>query len=274
MLRARYEDAAFFWRNDLAKPLEEMRNRLTKLTFETRLGSVAERVGRIAAIADALADRLGLAGNDRAVVRRAGELAKFDLGSEMVAELPSLTGIMAREYARHAGEPDAVAETLFEMELPRHAGDAHPRSRSGAILALADRLDLLTGLFAIGAVPTGSSDPFGLRRAALGLLAILRTHPDLSALTITEGLAAELQPVATGGQPTEDALDFVRRRFDQLMLEQGHPAANIRAVRSLVDTPLTGRADPRPPSRPSPDRRGPGTGDHHPSGQKDHSPRN
>ena len=157
----------------------------------------------------------------------------------MVAELPSLAGVMAREYARHAGEPAAVAEALFEMELPRHARDTLPRSRPGAILALADRLDLLTGLFSIGAEPTGSSDPFGLRRAALGLLAILRTQPGLSQLTITEGLAAAaaIQPVTAGGQLPEDVLDFVGRRFDQVMLGQGHPAASIRAVRSLVDTP-------------------------------------
>jgi glycyl-tRNA synthetase len=238
VLRARYEDAAFFWRADLAKPLEEMQQRLAQLTFETQLGSVAARAARIAAIADAIADRLGLPHDERAVLQRAAGLAKFDLGSAMVAELSSLAGVMAREYARHAGEPGPVAEALFEMELPRHAGDTAPRSRPGAILALADRLDLLTGLFAIGAEPTGSSDPFGLRRAALGLLAILRAHPSLSQLTITEGLAiaAALQPIPADRQ-LEDLLEFVGRRFDQLMLDQGHPAASIRAVRKLVNTP-------------------------------------
>jgi glycyl-tRNA synthetase len=239
VLRARYEDAAFFWRADLARPLEEMQDRLAQLTFETRLGSVAGRAARIAAIAGGIADRLGLPDDERAFLRRAAELAKFDLGSAMVTELSSLAGVMAREYARHAGESAAVAEALFEMELPRHARDTPPRSRPGAILALADRLDLLTGLFAIGAEPTGSSDPFGLRRAALGLLAILRAHPGLSQLTITDGLAiaAALQPVPAGGQLPEDVLDFVGRRFDQLMLDQGHSAASIRAIRPLVDTP-------------------------------------
>jgi glycyl-tRNA synthetase len=238
VLRARYEDAAFFWRADLAKPLEEMQKRLAQLTFETQLGSVAARAARIAAIATALADHLGLPADERAVLQRAAGLAKFDLGSAMVAELPSLAGVMAREYARHAGEPAPVAEALFEMELPRHAGDTIPNRRPGAILALADRLDLLTGLFAIGAEPTGSSDPFGLRRAALGLLAILRAHPGLSRLTITEGLAiaAAVQPIPAD-RPLEDVLDFIGRRFDQLMLDHGHPAASIRAVRNLVATP-------------------------------------
>jgi glycyl-tRNA synthetase len=238
VLRARYEDAAFFWRADLAKPLEEMQKRLAQLTFETQLGSVAARAARIAAIATGLADHLGLPPGERAVLRRAAELAKFDLGSAMVAELPSLAGVMAREYARHAGEPAPVAEALFEMELPRHAGDAIRHSRPGAILALADRLDLLTGLFAIGAEPTGSSDPFGLRRAALGLLAILRAQPSLSQLTVAAGLAiaAALQPIPADRQ-LEQVLDFIGRRFDQLMLDQGHPAASIRAVRNLVNTP-------------------------------------
>jgi glycyl-tRNA synthetase len=238
VLRARYEDAAFFWRADLAKPLEEMQKRLAQLTFETQLGSVAARAARIAAIAAALADHLGLPADERAVLRRAAELAKFDLGSAMVAELPSLAGVMAREYARHAGEPEPVAEALFEMELPRHAGDAIPRGRPGAILALADRLDLLTGLFAIGAEPTGSSDPFGLRRAALGLLAVLRAHPGLRRLTVAEGLAiaAAVQPIPADRQ-LDEVLDFIGRRFDQLMLDQGHPAASIRAVRNLVSTP-------------------------------------
>jgi glycyl-tRNA synthetase len=238
VLRARYEDAAFFWRADLAKPLEEMKKRLAQLTFETQLGSVAARATRIAAIAAAIADQVGLPGDERAVLRRAAGLAKFDLGSAMVAELPSLAGVMAREYARHAGEPGPVAEALFEMELPRHTRDTIPHSRPGAILALADRLDLLTGLFAIGAEPTGSSDPFGLRRAALGLLAVLRAHPSLSQLTIADGLAiaAALQPIPADRQ-LEDVLDFTGRRFDQLMLDHGHPAASIRAVRKLVNTP-------------------------------------
>jgi glycyl-tRNA synthetase len=238
VLRARYEDAAFFWRADLAKPLEEMRARLAQLTFETQLGSVAARAARIAGIAAALAGHLGLPADERAVLGRAAELAKFDLGSAMVAELPSLAGVMAREYARHAGEPEPVAEALFEMELPRQAGDTIPRSRPGAILALADRLDLLTGLFAIGAEPTGSSDPFGLRRAALGLLAILRAQPSLSQLTVADGLAiaAALQPIPADRQ-LDGVLDFIGRRFEQLMLDQGHPAASIRAVRSLVSTP-------------------------------------
>jgi len=240
VLRARYEDAAFFWRNDLAKPLAEMSSRLAQLTFESRLGSVADRAARIAAIAAVIADRVDLAGGDQVILRRAGELAKFDLGSAMVAELPSLAGVMAREYASRAGEPAAVAESLFEMELPRHAGDALPRSRPGAVLALADRLDLLAGLFAIGAEPTGSSDPFGLRRAAAGLLAILRAHPGLGKLTIDAGvaIAAARQPVPADRQLPGTVLEFVGRRFDQLMLDEGHPAASIRAVRSLVSTPV------------------------------------
>ena len=238
VLRARYEDAAFFWRADLAKPLADMQARLAQLTFETRLGSVADRAARIAAISAAIAGRLDLPADERTVLQRAAGLAKFDLGSAMVTELSSLAGVMAREYARHAGEPAAVAEALFEMELPRHAGDALPHSQPGAILALADRLDLLAGLFAIGAEPTGSSDPFGLRRAAVGLLAILRAHPSLSQLTIADGLAiaADLQPIPAGTR-LEDALDFIGRRFDQLMLDQDHPAASVRAVRPLLNTP-------------------------------------
>ncbi|SFJ99605.1 glycyl-tRNA synthetase beta chain /glycyl-tRNA synthetase alpha chain [Streptosporangium canum] len=240
VLRARYEDAGFFWRNDLATPLAEMKERLARLTFETRLGSVAERADRVDAIAADLAARVRLGGDDAETLRRAGRLAKFDLGSELVIELSSLAGVMAREYARQAGEPDAVAEALYEMELPRQAGDALPRSRPGALLALADRFDLLAGLFAIGSEPTGSSDPFGLRRAALGVINILRAHPGLEGLTLREALAiaASHQPVPTDAHLPGQVLDFVRRRFEQLMLEQGHPAANIRAVAGLVDSPV------------------------------------
>ena len=197
VLRARYEDASFFYRNDLRTPPEQMKQGLAKLTFEEQLGSMADRAARISSIATELADRAGLLVGETAVLARAGKLAKFDLGSQMVVELSSLAGVMAREYARQAGEADAVAEALFETELPRHAGDALPQTGPGTLLALADRFDLLAGLFAIGSAPTGSSDPFGMRRAALGIMNVLRAHPDFEALTVDDGLAvaAEHQPV-------------------------------------------------------------------------------
>jgi glycyl-tRNA synthetase len=237
VLRARYEDAGFFWHNDLKKSLAAMKERLTKLTFETQLGSMADRAERIAAIALELTSKVAFA--DQATLRRAGELAKFDLGSEMVVELSSLAGVMAREYARRAGESDEVAQALFEMELPRHAGDALPVSPVGAVLALADRLDLLAGLFAIGSEPTGSSDPFGLRRAALGVVNVFRTHPALEGLSIRDGLAiaAGHQPVSIKDELPDRVLAFIGRRFEQVMIEQGHSIEHIRAVGPLIDTP-------------------------------------
>jgi glycyl-tRNA synthetase len=180
VLRARYEDAAFFWRADLESRPEDLKRRLTKLTFADRLGSMSDRATRIATIAEDLADLVPAAASVRladetvATLRRAAALAKFDLASHMVIELSSLAGVMAREYAVRAGEPEAVATALYEMELPRTAGGTLPETVPGALLALADRVDLLTGLFAVGAAPTGSSDPYAMRRAALGIVAILR----------------------------------------------------------------------------------------------------
>ncbi|MGH7869622.1 MAG: glycine--tRNA ligase subunit beta, partial [Candidatus Dormibacteraceae bacterium] len=182
VLRARYEDARFFWQADLKTPPELMKQGLIKLTFESRLGSIADRAQRIEAIANQLATPLPLTNEETRTLTRAGQLAKFDLGSNMVVELTSLAGIMAREYAIHAHESESVAQALYEMELPRQAGDRLPSTLPGAILALADRFDLLTGLFAINAAPTGSSDPFGLRRAALGVTSILLAESRLASI--------------------------------------------------------------------------------------------
>jgi glycyl-tRNA synthetase len=238
VLRARYEDASFFYSHDLRTDLSDLRQSLAKLTFEERLGSMADRAGRIAAIAASLAERAGLTGDEAAALARAGELAKFDLASQMVIELSSLAGVMAREYAGRAGENDAVAEALYEMELPRSAGDALPETVPGALLAVADRLDLLAGLFGIGAVPSGSSDPYGLRRAALGLTAILCAHPRL-AITVRAGLivAARYQPVEVGDAVLADAEQFVVRRFGQALLDAGHPVNVVRAVLPHAGTP-------------------------------------
>ncbi|MEV6922929.1 glycine--tRNA ligase [Dactylosporangium sp. NPDC051485] len=238
VLRARYEDAAFFWRADLTIPLEQLRAAIGRLTFADRLGSMADRADRIAALAATLAEQVELAAEDSATLARAGALVKFDLASQMVTELSSLAGLMGREYALRAGEPTQVATAVFEAELPRHAGDATPATTPGALLALADRFDLLAGLFAVGATPTGSSDPFGMRRAALGVVSILRHQPGLAAITVPDALraAAHQQPV-----PADDvvaaATEFIVRRYEQQLLDAGHDHRLIQAVLPLAVAP-------------------------------------
>ncbi|XVS68124.1 glycine--tRNA ligase [Actinosynnema sp. CA-299493] len=234
VLRARYEDAAFFWRADLRTPLEDMKAGLEKLTFADKLGSMADRAGRIAVLARRLAEEVGAADETLA---RAGELAKFDLGSQMVIELSSLAGVMAREYAERAGETPEVARALWEMELPRSAGDAMPSSTPGALLSLADRFDLLAGLFGIGANPTGSSDPFGLRRAALGAVSVLRAFPDLKGITLTKALALASQELEVPAEALDTAREFAVRRYEQQLLDAGHDHRFVNAVLPLADAP-------------------------------------
>ncbi|WP_344282259.1 glycine--tRNA ligase [Actinomadura napierensis] len=239
VIRARYEDAAFFFQQDLRRTPDEIKQGLARLTFTERLGSMADRSARIAAIAADLAGRLDLAPDERATLGRAAALAKFDLASSMVIELSGLAGTMAREYARRAGEDDAVAQALHEMELPRSAGDALPATVPGAVLAAADRLDLIAGLFAAGSAPTGGSDPFGLRRAALGLTAILRAVPRLAPVTVGEGLAAAArhQPVEVPPDALAEAERFAARRLEQNLLDEGLPIPVVRAVLPLADAP-------------------------------------
>ncbi|TDC90653.1 glycine--tRNA ligase [Actinomadura sp. 7K507] len=239
VLRARYEDASFFYKQDLQSTPEQIKEGLGRLTFTERLGSMADRSSRIAAIAAELADRLDLASEERAAARRAAALAKFDLASSMVIELSSLAGTMAREYARRSGEDEAVAQALHDKELPRSAGDALPATAAGAVLAAADRLDLLAGLFAVGSAPTGSSDPFGLRRAALALTAILRDVPPLAPITVGDGLAiaARHQPVDVAPEALAEAERFVARRLEQNLLDEGHPVHVVRAVLPHAGTP-------------------------------------
>jgi glycyl-tRNA synthetase len=244
VLRARYEDAAFFWRADLQVPPAEFRSRLNKLTFVDKLGSIDDRATRIASIAGDLAAHVELSAEERTTLARAGELAKFDLATEMVVELSKLAGVMAREYAIRAGETPAVAQALQEMEMPRSAGAALPKSLPGALLAVADRLDLLAGLFGIGMEPKGSSDPYALRRAALGVLAILRAHPQLAGIGVVAGLAAAAarQPVEVGAERQADAAKFVTGRYEQALLDAGHPHKLVQAVLPLADRPTVADA--------------------------------
>ena len=226
VLRARYEDAAFFYRADRKTPPEVMRDKLRRLTFTDKLGSMADRANRIAALAGALSPE------PSPTLERAALLVKFDLGSQLVTEMTSLAGVMARDYALHAGEPPAVAQAIYEAELPRSAGDDLPASVPGALLSLADRLDLVAGLAATVGLPTGSSDPFAVRRAVLGLLAVHRAHEALSTISLTDALAvaAKLQPVEVPATVLAGAGEFLAKRLEQLLVEEGHPVDRVRAV--------------------------------------------
>ncbi|MGL5825722.1 MAG: glycine--tRNA ligase [Nocardioides sp.] len=239
VLRARYEDAAFFYRADQEVPLKEMRARLERLTFTDRLGSMLDRADRITALAGRIAQRLDLSADEIATLNQARQLVKADLGSQMVTEMTSLAGVMGREYALRAGEPADVALALYEAELPRQAADALPQSLPGAILALADRLDLLVGLAATTGLPTGSSDPFALRRAVLGLLAIYRAQPALSPLSLLTAfdLAAQDQPVEITSAVLAKIADFSFRRLEQQLIDEGQPVDRVRAVALHSDRP-------------------------------------
>jgi glycyl-tRNA synthetase len=242
VLRARYEDAAFFFAADQQAPLADLRAKLGGLIFEERLGSMSERADRINEIAGRLATRVSLSAEEAKTLARAGELAKFDLASQMVIEMSSLAGYMASEYALRAGEPAAVADALAEMEQPRTVAAALPASTPGALLSLADRFDLLMGMFALGAKPTGSSDPFGIRRAALGVIGVLRGMPALAPITVRAGLRAAAESLRERGLDVTDAaigeaLEFTLGRFAQQLRDEGVPVSLTAAIMPGADAP-------------------------------------
>jgi glycyl-tRNA synthetase beta chain len=170
VVRPRLADAAFFFEADRKATLQSRRPALGAVTFQAQLGSLADKTARVTALAGQIAR---IAGQDDAPAQRAAEIAKCDLLTAMVGEFPELQGLMGRYYAGHDGESPEVAAAIYEQYLPRFAGDALPATGAGLSLAVADKLDTLVGIFAIGQKPTGTKDPFGLRRAALGVLRIL-----------------------------------------------------------------------------------------------------
>jgi glycyl-tRNA synthetase beta chain len=170
VLSARLDDARFFWDLDKAKPLEEMAEKLSTIAFKAELGSLGDKVERVAALAKELARKVGA---DPVLAERAARLAKADLVSEMVGEFPELQGVMGRYYALEAGEPAAVADAIRDHYKPQGPSDSVPTDPVGIAVALADKLDTLVGFWAIDEKPTGSKDPFALRRAALGVVRIV-----------------------------------------------------------------------------------------------------
>lgn len=170
VIRPRFSDAEFFWNQDRKQPLAARLPRLKTVVFQQKLGSLYDKVQRLTRLTATIAEQLG---GDKALAIRAAELCKCDLLTEMVGEFPNLQGIMGRYYAQHDGEDPAVAQAIDDHYRPRFAGDQLPAGVISEALALADRLDTLVGIFAIGQIPSGDKDPYALRRAALGILRIL-----------------------------------------------------------------------------------------------------
>jgi glycyl-tRNA synthetase beta chain len=212
VLAARLSDASFFFREDRRVPLEQRVEKLDGVVFQSDLGSIGAKTRRIAAIAGALAAEVGA---DPGHVARAALLCKADLVTHMVFEFPDLQGVMGRHYARLAGEPAPVSEAILEHYLPRNAGDALPRTDVGAVLGIADRIDTLVGCFAVGLAPTGSADPYGLRRATLGILGILLDRGWSISLGHLVDLAAQALAgtVAVTGDHKAAVLGFLRTRL-------------------------------------------------------------
>jgi glycyl-tRNA synthetase beta chain len=215
VVRPRLSDAAFFWEQDRKISLDAHAARLSEVTFQTKLGTYADKTLRIKALAQSIGSRIGAGAH----VARAAELAKADLMTAMVGEFPELQGTMGRYYAEAQGEPEELALALEEHYRPRYAGDALPATKTGQALALADKIDTLVGIFAIELRPTGAKDPFGLRRAALGLLRILlEGRLDLDLFELLEQSAAA-QPVLRVGV-VDEVYDFITERLRGLLLEE------------------------------------------------------
>ncbi|HEY6510657.1 MAG TPA: glycine--tRNA ligase subunit beta [Burkholderiaceae bacterium] len=233
VVRPRLADAKFFFDQDRKKTLESRVAGLDKVVYHAKLGSMGERVQRVRALAKAIGLQLGGPALAQQA-ERAALLAKADLLSDMVGEFPELQGVMGGYYARHDGESEAVAQAIEDHYKPRFAGDALPRGEAGLVVALADKLETLVGLFGIGQTPTGDKDPFALRRHALGVLRMLieRGLPiDLPAL-----LAMAQTPFAAvrgWSDVTAPVLQFCHERLAVLLRDQGATAQEVDAVLGL-----------------------------------------
>ncbi|MDA0224741.1 MAG: glycine--tRNA ligase subunit beta [Proteobacteria bacterium] len=236
VVRPRLEDARFFYRQDRRQRLEERVPGLARVVYHNKLGSQLERVQRIKLLAGRIARDLGA---DPLLAERAAELAKADLLTGMVGEFPELQGMMGRTYALHDGEPAEVADAIETHYRPRFAGDDLPDGLIACAVALADKLDAMAGLFSVGQMPTGEKDPFGLRRAALGVVRIL-VENDLD-LSVHALASAAFEPFKSAA-PME-LVSFLLDRFAVTLKELGFTTLQVDAV--LSQRPVRLNAVPR-----------------------------
>ena len=237
VVRARLYDAKFFYDEDLKQPLESYVDHLGEVVFQEKLGTMLDKTNRIQRLADHLAEDAGLAGQDLSDVERAARLCKADLVTSAVVEFTSVQGVMGSYYAAASGETAQVAQAIEQHYRPRFAGDEAPDTVVGKIVAIADKLDTVCGLFAVGQGPTGSSDPFALRRSAIGIVAMLSCK-DAVEVSLVAAIDAALASYAQQGIEFDtdavrrDVIEFFITRTKVMMRDAGNSIDAIDAVLS------------------------------------------
>lgn len=238
VLRARLEDAQFFFDEDRKKTLEQHGEKLKTVVFQDGLGTIYDKALRLEVLAGYIADAIGANEQDKKDAVRAAKLAKADLVTGMVTEFTELQGVMGREYALLDGETKAVAQAIDEHYMPRFAGDSQPASVAGRIVSLADKIDTIVGTFSRGLIPTGSQDPFALRRQALGIVNMLKEAQYHISLSQLVAKAMELLKIAEAGQQAKlqnDVADFMKLRLKNVLADAGIRYDVVDAVFVTVD---------------------------------------
>lgn len=231
VVRPRLTDAEFFFKQDKKQPLERFNERLKNVVFQAQLGSVYDKAERVSRLAGLIAERTG---GDKARAMRAGLLCKADLATEMVGEFPEMQGIAGYYYALHEGEPQDVALALNEQYMPRGAGAELPGTLTGAAVAVADKLDTLVGIFGIGMLPTGSKDPYALRRAALGVLRILiEKQLDLDLVEAVNFAIGQFGDRVKQQGLADQVLEFIFDRLRARYEDEGVDTAAYLSVRAV-----------------------------------------
>ena len=236
VVAARLYDAKFFYDEDLKKPLEAYVEQLDQVVFQEKLGTVRAKTDRVSALAEKIAADAGLEGQDAADAKRAAYLAKADLVTNAVIEFTSVQGVMGSYYAKAAGETDQVAQAIADHYRPRFAGDNPPASAVGQVVAMADKLDTICGMFAVGQGPTGTSDPFALRRSAIGIVNILAKLPQVS---LVDAIDQALDILADSGvkfdkaEVTATVQEFFITRTKVMIKDAGNGLDAIDAVMAV-----------------------------------------
>jgi glycyl-tRNA synthetase beta chain len=234
VLKARFSDAMFFYREDRKRHIQDYTEKLKSVVFQDKLGTYYEKVGRITKLASYLSDKIDP--SSKGIAERAAYLCKADLVTQMVYEFPDLQGIMGREYAMLSGERQETADAIYEHYLPKSVYDKLPDSNAGAIISIADKIDTIIGCFGVGLIPTGSEDPYSLRRQTLAIINIISgkeyqvSIPEL----INNTLEVLGQKIERDVRDVErDVMDFFKARFKNQLVSEGIPYDVVDAVLSI-----------------------------------------